>query len=327
MKAWTRFREGGGIRLIKTFAKMGLLFDLLKVGLNVLIMDKNFRQQYTKLHNKVKPKLIKEFNNFLANDCKPIYNTELTTPKDESNKNVWFCWLQGIDKAPDIVKACLKSQKKWIKGRTFVTITADNYSEYISLPQFIEEKYAKGAIPNALFSDLIRLELLINYGGTWIDSTVMITGRNFPEEILDCQLFMPQYVSKSGAKCGISNWMITAEKGNYMLILLREMLLEYWRRYDCVIDYYIFHIFFGMIAGKYPNEFARMPILNSYFSTELIRHLGEYGQSDNLDRFLSKVSIHKLGHRPDKKVLESKDNIYHKLLELLNKDEIPIAHN
>lgn len=327
MKAWARFREGGGIRLVKTFAKMGLLSDLLKVGFNALIMGKNFRQQYTKLHNKVEPKLVKEFNYFLANDYKPIYGTEPTNPKDESNKYVWFCWLQGIDKAPDIVKACLKSQKKWIKGRTFVIITADNYSEYISLPRFIEEKYAKGIIPNALFSDLIRLELLIKYGGTWIDSTVMITGRNYPEEIFDCQLFMPQYVSKSGARRGISNWMITANKENHLLVLLREMLFEYWRRYDCVVDYYIFHLFFGIIAGKYPNEFARMPVLNSYFCTELIRHLGEHDQSNNLDRFLSKASIHKLGHRPNKNVLEDEDNIYHKLLELLNKEENPKAQN
>ena len=327
MKAWARFREGGGLRLVKTFTKMGLLFDLLKVGGNALLMGKSFRQEYAKLRYKVEPKLIKEFNYFLSDSYKPVNEPEQTYSKDEDNKYVWFCWLQGIDKAPDIVKACLKSQKQWIKGRTFVIITADNYSEYISLPRFIEEKYAKGVIPKALFSDLIRLELLIKYGGTWIDSTVMITGRNYPEEIFDCQLFMPQYISRNGTRQGISNWMITSNKGNHLLVLLKEMLFEYWRRYDCVVDYYIFHLFFRMIAGKYPNVVARMPIVNSYLCIELIKHLGEHDQSNKLDRFLSKVSIHKLGHKPDKEILEDEENVLHKLQELLNKEENPKAQN
>ena len=321
MKVWTRINEGGGLRLVKAFIKMGLLLDLLKLGFNVLILGKTFRVQYAKLRNKVEPKLVKEFSIYLANISKTINKPEQESSKDESNKYVWFCWLQGIDKAPDIVKYCLKSQKKWLKDRTFVIITADNYKDYISLPRFVEEKYAKRIIPNALFSDLIRLELLINYGGTWIDSTVMITGNNYPKEIFDCQLFMPRYFSRDGKWHGISNWMITASKGNHLLILIREMLLEYWRRYDCVVDYYIFHLFFGMIVGRYPDEVARMPILNSYHCIELIKHLGERDQSNKLGRFLSKISIHKLGHRPGEEILEDKDNILHDLFRLIDEKE------
>ena len=40
------------------------------------------------------------------------------------------------------------------------------------------EKWEKGRIPAAMFSDLLRVELLIKYGGTWIDSTVLCTGVN-----------------------------------------------------------------------------------------------------------------------------------------------------
>ncbi len=320
MKAWSRFREGGGIHLVKAFTRMGLLPDLLKVGFNVLLKGKDFRVEYAKLRYKVEPKLEKEFSSFLADIDKPKNEPGQISHNTEDNKYVWFCWLQGIDNAPEIVKVCLESQKRWLKEKTFVIITAENYREYISLPQFIEEKYAKRIIPNALFSDLIRVELLIKYGGTWIDSTVMITGRNYPKEILDCQLFMPQYIDRNGVKHGISNWMITANKGNHLLVLIKEMLLEYWRRYDCVIDYYIFHLFFRLIAGKYPEEAARMPILNSYHCIELIKHLGERNQSEKLNRFLSKVSIHKLGHRPDKEILEDEENVLHELFKLIDQE-------
>ena len=320
MKVLTRFNQGGGLRLVITLIKMGLLPDLLKMAINVLIRGKRYQQQYIGLVKKVAPLLEEEFSYFLIddtefkNDIGHSYDLATTGVHDY----VWFCWLQGMDEAPYMVKACLESQKKLLKDKTFVIITADNYTKYISLPRHIEEKYAKRIIPSALFSDLIRVELLIKYGGTWIDSTVMMTGDNYPKEIFNCPLFLPQYIGKDGAWNGISNWLITAEKGNHILILLREMLLEYWRRYDCVVDYYIFHLFFDMIAHKYPEEVARMPILNSYQCIELLRHLGEPCQSDRLQHFLSKVSIHKLSSRLSEDVWADEGNMLHGLLKLVS---------
>ena len=320
MKVLTRFNQGGGLRLVRTLVKMGLLPDLLKMVINVLIRGKRYQQQYIGLVKKVAPLLEKEFSYFLTDDYVPKRGVEQIDDRSaaEGNNYVWFCWLQGLDKAPYMVKACLESQKKWLKDKTFIIITAENYSEYISLPQYIQEKYARRIIPNALFSDLIRVELLIKYGGTWIDSTVMMTGDNYPKEVFDCPLFLPQYIGKDGTKHGISNWLITAEKGNHLLILLREMLFEYWRRYDCVVDYYIFHLFFGMIARKYTDEVARMPVLNSYQCIELLKHLSEPCQSERLQRFLSKVSIHKLSCRLSEDVWEDDGNMLHELLKLVS---------
>ena len=319
MKALTRFKQGGGLRLVRTFIKMGLFPDLLKMVINVLIRGKRYQQQYMGLVKKVEPLLEEEFGYLLIDDNelknKNGHSHDLAVT--EGHDYVWFCWLQGMDEAPYMVKACLESQKKHLKDKTFIIITADNYTEYISLPRYIEEKYAKRIIPDALFSDLIRVELLIKYGGTWIDSTVMMTGDNYHKEVFDCSLFLPQYIGKDGAKHGISNWLITAKKGNHLLILLREMLLEYWRRFDCVVDYYIFHLFFDMIAHKYPEEVARMPILNSYQCIELLKHLGEPCQSDRLQCFLSKVSIHKLSSRLSEDVWEDEGNMLHGLLRLI----------
>lgn len=318
MKVLTRFRQGGGLRLVKTLFRMGLLPDLLKAGYNTLLRGKNYKQEYAKLRKKIAPKLVKEFEYILEDNYKPAVEPIESNSTNKSNKYVWFCWLQGIDKAPDIVKACLESQKKWLKERTFVIITAENYKEYISLPQYIEEKYAKRIIPEVSFSDLIRVELLIKYGGTWLDSTVMITGCNYPKEIFDCPIFLPQYIGKNGTWRGVSSWMITANKGNHLLCILKEMLLEYWKRYDCVVNYYIIHLFFGMIARKYTVEVAKMPLLNSYHCIELLNHLGERGQSEKLHQFLSKVSIHKLSYRLGKEILEDEENVLHELLGLIN---------
>ena len=95
----------------------------------------------------------------------------------EHPKIVWWCWLQGLDNAPDIVKACLRSLQRHLpKDYEIRIIDEHNWKEWVTLPQYIVEKRSAGRIPAALFSDLLRLELLIKYGGTWIDATVLCTG-------------------------------------------------------------------------------------------------------------------------------------------------------
>lgn len=317
MKALTRFKQGGGFRLAIALTRMGLLPDLLKACFNILLKRNSYQRQYRILGNKITPKLTEEFNRILDEADKRIQKYEQKKDiKDEKGKYVWFCWMQGIEKAPEIVNICLESQKKWLKDRNFVIITAENYKDYISLPEFIEEKYSSHVIPDAMFTDLIRVELLIKYGGTWIDSTVMITGNNYPKEILDCPIFMPQYVNRDGNWEGISSWMITARRGNHLLLLLREMLFEYWRRYDCVIYYYILHLFFKMIASKYTDEIEKMPFINSYQCIELLKHLGEHDPEGKLQQHLSTASIHKLSYRLSKEIFNDKRNILHKLFEL-----------
>ena len=48
----------------------------------------------------------------------------------------------------------------------------------------------------AAFTDMLRLELLCQYGGTWIDATVLCTGGEGINELLDPDLFVFQQIKK-----------------------------------------------------------------------------------------------------------------------------------
>lgn len=61
-------------------------------------------------------------------------------------------------------------------GYDVKVIDEKNWLEYIDLPDYIICRRERKHIPPAHFADLLRLELLIRYGGTWIDSTVLCTG-------------------------------------------------------------------------------------------------------------------------------------------------------
>lgn len=87
---------------------------------------------------------------------------------------IWVFWWQGLDEAPFIIKLCINNMKKYIKDREIILITKDNFSYYINLPNFIMKKFNNGNISIQQFSDIIRVYLMYNYGGIWLDATILI---------------------------------------------------------------------------------------------------------------------------------------------------------
>lgn len=97
-----------------------------------------------------------------------------------ANHQVWVLWWQGIENAPKIVYRCYESVLEAFKEWKITLLTEQNWNNYVTLPDDILDKFRKGVIPMAQFSDLLRLQLLIKYGGLWIDATVYISSGNTP---------------------------------------------------------------------------------------------------------------------------------------------------
>lgn len=183
----------------------------------------------------------------------------------------------------------------------------------MELPDDIVRKWERGRIPTAQFTDILRLELLIKYGGTWIDSTVLYTGgsRSMVQEYLDADLFMFQQLRKNETRfLGISNWFITSCPDNWVLKELRDMLYQYWSDYDCVIHYYMFHLFFGMIMERHPEVAAKMPRHGNGIPHYLQRRMGGSYDEEWMQELKKRTCFHKLSYRLDNHILESKDTFY-----------------
>ncbi|WP_241627798.1 capsular polysaccharide synthesis protein, partial [Rosenbergiella epipactidis] len=87
------------------------------------------------------------------------------------NNIVWSVWLQGENEAPDLVKRCFDSIRK-NHLQELKVIDLENLNQYLIINPKILDKYKSGIISNTSFSEIIRLELLSNYGGLWVDSTI-----------------------------------------------------------------------------------------------------------------------------------------------------------
>ena len=360
-KIITRYKQFGGMRLVWQYAKLGALWPAVKAGVRCLVKGQSFKGIYPEVRKKVEPFFVKRYASLVSGfkfqvssegantNCTKDTNEIPHQVRNDEPRTIWWCWLQGVAAAPPIVKACYNSLIQ-LTGYSLVVIDHTNWREYVELPGYIVKKWEKGWIPAAMFSDLLRVELLIKYGGTWIDSTVLCTGVNYRgmrdaqksrenltenllnskldtnsklstlnsqlKHFMNAPLFVFQYTKEGSVPVSISNWFITACRNNEVLRVLREMLYAYWRDYDCVLDYYIFHLFFAMISKEYPEQMAAMPYAQSQRSLVLLHHWGEKFDQRKWDKLSSEVCFHKLAFRVSDSVKNDKENYYNHILRI-----------
>lgn len=307
-RVFHRFQEFGGIRLVKEYARIGLLPLCCKEMVAILMRRKEPMEAYANIMERVGLALQQRYQPVLNSlDEKYCKKRKEGT---HSNK-VWTCWLQGMENAPLLVKVCYDALLRNMEGREVILLTEKTIKDYVCLPEFIEEKHRKGIIPMSHYTDLLRLELLIKYGGTWIDATVLCTGGDFPKEMLDSDLFVFQRIEKGrNGFLGLSNWFITSCSESRVLMILRDMLYQYWRDYDCVVHFYIFHLFFRMMMEKHPEVAARIPKYGNRIPHYLSRRMGDKYDNEWMEELKKRTCFHKLSYRLKDGVEESKGTFY-----------------
>lgn len=240
--------------------------------------------------------------------------------KREKGDTIWWCWLQGLNEAPELVKACYRQTCIVCKNQyNVVVIDKDNFLNYVSLPQDIIDSWRCGKIGNAHFSDLLRIELLIEHGGVWIDATAYLTD-TIPEYVVNSDLFLfrtnlfvysyPLELDEDGIIA--NNWFIAAKNDDPFLILMRDYLFEYWRKGE-QSHYYIWHLAFSAIAKKYPEYWKRVP-LGCDISTNYLIELLDKPFDELLWENVKDLSwIHKLSWKKDLSVA-GEDSFYKKII-------------
>lgn len=320
-----RFKQFGGWRLAWEYVRLGLLWVIVKELFGCVVHRRSFKSVYPAIGRVVDPMLVRKYS-----PSKYPLNGDFSGAEMNVNEcgktYVWSCWLQGWENAPELAKACQKSQKRGLHDVEVIEIDEANYTQWVTLPEFVVEKYHKGHIPPALFSDMLRLQLLAEHGGVWIDSTVLYShadsadnrGAYHPswEEIVNADLFVFQY-TKPGHKFSgnISNWFIASKKGNPFIMTLRDMLFAYWRDYDVALEYYICHLFFNEVAKVYPEMIDKMPYGWSTPSISLGGHLAARFNKAKWMDFTSKVHWHKMTYRKEMELKKNPNNYYSHIIK------------
>ena len=206
-----------------------------------------------------------------------VNKNRVYTPVKPPN-TIWVFWRQGFENAPRMVKACVNSLMKHLTKFNIVLLTGENLQNYICLPSYIEKKHEQGIIKEALYSDIVRVSLLAEYGGIWIDATTLCTDGAFAEKFTEWPLFFYKAIDidrESEPAICASNWIISAWAHHPFIMTLRDFLYEYWKEETYLIDYYLFHLILHLIKDRYPEEWKSIPAFS-----EVNPHILQFEQLD-----------------------------------------------
>jgi len=237
-------------------------------------------------------KYSKKYRNIIKGGDHTSAATDATFPKI-----IWWCWLQGYDQAPELAQCCYESLKQNIKGYDIKIVTFENLPDYITLPDYIVKKFNNGIISATHYSDIIRLELLIQYGGIWIDSTVLCTDNEMCTVIENAPLFVYQILLSGGNSSLASNWLISSKPRSPVLKLTKDLLLEYWKHHNMLEHYYLFHSFFSMALREYPEIWKQIPVYNNVSPQMLLRELTSTYSDERYTTLKKFSSFHKLSYK------------------------------
>lgn len=304
------FKKQGGIKLLQQYWKSGAFFTA--VGEFLILGKSRTALELLRLSAtlKTKQKLQKKYKWVLEK-----FDLDYIEKTHEASNKIWVCWFQGIENAPALVKQCYQSVVNNNPNREVILITADNIDKYVQFPEYITAKWKQGIITNTHMTDLLRLELLVRYGGMWLDATVLCTGAA-PDYFFNSDLFFFQTLKpgRDGHCNYISSWLIEAKTNNKILMATRELCYEYWRENNAMLDYFLLHDFMSISLERYDEEWKKIvPRDNATPHILLLRLFEQYDEKMWI-AIKEQTQFHKLTYKFDENKIKKKNTYYDVLL-------------
>jgi hypothetical protein len=142
----------------------------------------------------------------------------------DQNLRTWMYWEQGFDNAPRLVNFCRES---WAAcSDNLIALDKSVLGTY--LPESDIAPLFQDHILIQMRSDLIRLKLLLKYGGIWVDATLLCV-RDYHYWLTEGMAPFPVLYPNTDRL--ISNWLVYSKANDPILKMLHDHL---WQVY--VID-------------------------------------------------------------------------------------------
>lgn len=231
----------------------------------------------SKLSESYKQQICANRNRIIQQVLQPVVDEasrQESLPMEEvPNAPIWVCWFQGEAKMPEIPKMCLASIRKNANGHPVILLTADNYAQYVQMPDIVLQRYRMGQLKSAHFADILRIHLLAQRGGIWLDATLLLT-RPLPEEVFSMPLFTIKtkpfgcFVSQ----CRWAVFCLASWKHNPLFVKLAKAFELYLKETDVFVDYFMFDQFVDMLYQR--DETIREMLDAVPFNNEHVHQLG-----------------------------------------------------
>lgn len=280
---------------------------------------------FKKINNKSSKKHNEQLYTYIYKNYKYVFdkykNACDTAGNSDSNAPVWVCWLTGEETAPALVTKCIASIRKSADNHPVKLVTLENYSDYISLPDYIVEKYKNGFIGPAHFSDIIRMNLIAKHGGLWLDATIFCS-KTIPDEYFNHSFFSCKSPYRECGYVSAYRWtsfVLGGKKDSIFYKFMTDFYNEYWKKENCAIDY-LFMDYAIVLAMKHipciSKAIESVPI-NNLQRDDYAAIMNEEFDNDKLKLLLSSDTyLFKLSWRESyaEKTPEGKETFYGKFI-------------
>ena len=312
------FKKVGGANVLKQYLRAHVFLYAMVQTLLQGFSRKGLELVRLSVDNKIYRKLQRKYRRFIQTH---VENNPADTALQKHNPVIWTIWLQGMENAPKIVQQCYASMRRNIADRPIVVITEDNFRDYVTFPDYIMEKYEKGIISKVHFADLLRIELLAQHGGTWLDGTVFVSDPPFQPYVLDSRLFLFQTLKPGldGHCRSVSSWLMTAYSHNPIIMRTRALLHEYWPTHKHAVEYFILHDFIQMSIEAYPQIWSEVVPFSNATPHILLLRLFEPYNSDVWEGVRKQTGFHKLSYKFTPQQAQLPDTYYSRVV---NSEEI-----
>jgi hypothetical protein len=204
---------------------------------------------------------------------------------------IWVCWWDGIADAPDIVKICFNSVQKNAVSYKVRLVTKNNFHDFCSIPKYILEKFEKGIISKTHFSDILRMALLAEHGGLWLDATILVTGTIHRKDISFFTI-KREYGGESVSRQRWTGFCIGGNKNNILFEFATFFFFEYWKKYSSLIDYFLIDYAIAVaydFIPKIKDMIDKVPLNNQHLY--LIQNNLEYKVDHKIFSLIAKDTI------------------------------------
>jgi hypothetical protein len=174
-------------------------------------------------------------------------------------KTIWTCWFQGREAAPPLVEKCLRSWERNNPNWEFRCLDATSIERYVPLRQHID--LDRQIVTAASLSDILRIALLHEFGGVWVDAT-LFCNRPLDEwlpSVSEAGFFA---FAAPGPDRPLSSWLLSARSDNYLVSTWYRRTLEYWTDRAASDDYFWFHHLFRDMCETDPaaaEKWSKVP--------------------------------------------------------------------
>ena len=176
-------------------------------------------------------------------------------------KNIFVFWGQGFDNLPEIPKKSLDSIKKIYTDYKIFEITLENFKDYVSIDENLIKLFENNKISIQTFSDILRYKLIYTYGGVWCDLTILFCEKiDFENKLrkndfysLNIECKEKEILWSKVYNLTYTTFLFAVKKESPIMGAISQAYIEYYKKYDFVIDYFL-NDYFTILAMMHHLE-------------------------------------------------------------------------